>query len=91
MKSDPTKIIEKHPAANHLERAKVISHVQRDDGQWVRHTVMLEGYDVPFRFLRREKYQTLKGARVNVTYYPQAEQVAGIAFEFMKVVRIKKS
>ena len=33
----------------------------------------------------------LQGARVNLTYYPQIEQVAGMEFETMKVVRIRKS
>ena len=39
----------------------------------------------------RKKYKNLKGARVNLTYYAQIETVAGLDFEFMKVVRIKMS
>jgi hypothetical protein len=51
---------------------------------------MVEGCDIPFKFKRKDKYQNLKGARVNITYYPEQEVVAGIAFEVMRVVRIKK-
>jgi hypothetical protein len=34
--------------------------------------------------------QREEGARVNMTYYLEEEIVAGIAFEVMKVVRIKR-
>jgi hypothetical protein len=52
---------------------------------------MIEGYDVPFRFKRQGKYHSLRGARVNLTYYPAQESVAGIDMEVMKVVRVKRS
>jgi hypothetical protein len=52
---------------------------------------MIEGYDVPFRFKRQGKYRTLRGARVNLTYYPTQEMVAGIPVEIMKVVRVKRT
>ena len=52
---------------------------------------MLEGYDVPFKYNRKKQYRTLKGALVNLTYYPQSELVAGMEFEYMKVVRIRRS
>ena len=52
---------------------------------------MLEGYDVPFKYRRKKRYQSLEGAPVNLTYYSQPETVAGIEFEVMKVVRIRKS
>jgi hypothetical protein len=68
---------------------KVMSHVQRNQGDWVLHTVMVEGCTVPFKFKRKSKYQSLKGARVNMTYYPTQETVAGINLDIMKVVRIK--
>jgi hypothetical protein len=45
---------------------------------------------VPFRFKRKGNYQSLKGARVNMTYYTEQEVVGGVTFEVMKVVRIKK-
>lgn len=90
MQSDPKKLVEKNRNLIHSELKKVVSHVQRDDGDWVLHTVMIEGCDVPFKFKRKGVYQSLKGARVNMTYYPEQEIVAGMAFEVMKVVRIKR-
>ncbi|RDV28084.1 hypothetical protein DXV75_03720 [Alteromonas aestuariivivens] len=84
-------LLNRHPSLNHLESRKVSSHVQRPDGEWVRHTLMLEGLDVPFVFRRQKPYRSLIGARVNLTYYRQTEEVAGIEFESMKVVRIKRA
>lgn len=91
MKSDPDKLLKKHEQLNQLNSVKVISHVQRESGDWVINTLMLQGYDVPFKYNRKEKYQSLQGAPVNLTYYAQTENVAGMAFEIMKVVRIRKS
>ncbi len=90
MKSDPQKLTDKNPNLIHSELLKVVSHVQREQGEWILHTVMVEGYDVPFKFKRKGNYQSLKGARVNMTYYPETEKVAGMDFEIMKVVRIKR-
>ena len=90
MQSDPTKLVEKNQDLTHSELMKVISHVQREQGEWVLHTLMVEGCDVPFKFKRQGNYQCLKGARVNMTYYPEMETVVGMDFEVMKVVRIKK-
>ena len=90
MQSDPKKLVEKNQNLIHSELMKVISHSQREKGEWVLHTVMVEGCDAPFKFKRKGNYQSLKGARVNITYYPAQEVVAGINFEFMKVVRIKR-
>lgn len=91
MQSDPKKLIEKHQNLTHSEAVKVTSHVQRGAGDWVLHTLMIEGCDVPFKFKRQGKYKSLKGARVNMTYYPEQETVAGMEFEVMKVVRVKRS
>jgi hypothetical protein len=91
MKSDVDKLLKKNDQLNQLDLVKVISHVQREGDGWVVNTVMLEGYDVPFKYSRKKKYRSLQGAPVNVTYYPQIEQVAGMDFEVMKVVRIRKS
>lgn len=91
MKSDPKKLIAKNENLIHSDLMKVTSHVQREDDDWIVHTVMVEGCDVPFKFKRKDKYQSLKGARVNMTYYPEQEVVAGLNFEVMKVVRIKRS
>lgn len=68
---------------------KVTSHVQREDGDWIINTVMVEGYDVPFKYKRKKLYKNLEGQRVNMTYYAVTEQVAGMDFEVMNVVRIK--
>lgn len=90
MLSDPKKLVGKNKDLTHSELMKVISHVQREQGEWILHTVMVEGCDVPFKFKRKGKYQSLKGARVNMTYYSVQEVVAGMNFEVMKVVRIKR-
>ena len=91
MKSDVNKLLKKNAQLNHLDAVKVISHVQRESGDWVINTLMLEGYDVPFKYSRKEKYRSLKDGQVNLTYYAQTEEVAGIEFESMKVVRIRRS
>jgi len=89
MKSDPDKLLEKHKELTHSDAMKVVSHVQREQGDWILHSLMIEGCDVPFKFKRKGKYKSLKGARVNMTYYSKQETVAGMDFELMKVVRIK--
>ncbi len=91
MKSDVNKLLKKNQQLNQLDAVKVTSHVQRESGDWFINTLMLEGYDAPFKYNRKKKYKDLKGASVNLTYYPQTEQVAGMDFEFMKVVRIRRS
>jgi len=91
MQSDPTKLVKKHQELTHSEMAKVVSHVQRDKDEWIINTVMIEGCEVPFKFKRKQQYQNLKGAVVNITYYPGVEVVAGMNFEIMNVVRIKRS
>ena len=91
MKSDLDKLLKKNEQLNQLDQVKVISHVQREDDGWVRNTLMLDGYDVPFKYSRKKKYRSLQGAPVNLTYYPQTEDIAGMEFEVMKVVRVRKS
>jgi hypothetical protein len=71
--------------------ARVVNHVQREKDGWILNTIMLDGYDVPFKYNRKKLYQSLKGARINLTYYPQSEQVAGMDIEVMKVVRLKRA
>ena len=68
---------------------RVTSHVQREAGDWILNTIMIEGYDVPFKYKRRKVYKNLQGQYVNMTYYPASETVAGMEFEIMKVVRIR--
>lgn len=69
----------------------VVSHVQRKSDEWFLNTLMIDGYDVPFKYKRTKRYKDLKGQRVNLTYYPETETVAGMEFEIMKVVRVKVS
>lgn len=83
------KLLKTHHQLTHSEMVKVVSHVQRDNKEWVLNTVMIEGCDVPFKYKRKKLYKNLQGHRVNLTYYPVNEIVAGIEFETMKVVRIK--
>ena len=89
--SEPEKLIKKHEKLTHSDMLKVTSHVQREAGKWIINTLMVEGCDVPFRYKRQEQYKNLKGQRVNLTYYPTKELVAGIEMEIMNVVRIKVS
>lgn len=91
MKSDVDKLLEKHQQLNQLDAVKVVSHVQRKSDGWIPNTVMIDGYDVPFKYRRKTAYRSLQGARVNLTYYPQKESIAGMDIEVMKVVRIKKA
>ena len=90
-KSDVDKLLDKHDNLTHSEELSVISHVQRKDDGWFMNTLMTEGSDVPFKFRRKKEYKNLTGARVNLTYYPITEEIAGMEFEAMKVVRIKVS
>lgn len=89
MEKQVKKLVETHQQLVHSKGVKVVSHVQREDDDWILHTLMLEGIDVPFKYKRKKRYRSLKGARVNLTYYPESETVAGMEFEYMKVVRIR--
>ena len=89
MKTDVDKLLAKRRQLNHLESIKVVSHKQRNDDGWFLNSIMLDGYEVPFKYRRKQKYRDLKNAYVNVTYYPIIEVVAGMEFETMKVVRIR--
>ncbi len=83
------KLLKTHQKLNHSECMKVTSHVQRDTKEWVLNTLLIEGYEVPFKYKRKTRYKNIEGQRVNLTYYPKIEMVAGIEMEVMKVVRIK--
>lgn len=89
MKSEADKLLARHQKLVHTEMAKVSSHVQREAGEWIINTVMIEGCETPFKFRRKRQYRDLRGARVNLTYYADVEQVAGIEMEVMTVVRIR--
>jgi len=75
----------------HSRMQKVESHVQRQKDDWIQNTVLLAGYDVPFKYKRQKMYKSLKGARVDLIYYPSMEKVAGLNFEVMNVVKINRS
>jgi hypothetical protein len=89
--SDVNRLLKKHQQLNQLDMAIVVSHVQRDKDDWVLNTIMLDGYDVPFRYRRRTVYKSLKGARVNLTYYAETQSIGGVNFEMMNIVRIRRS
>ncbi len=89
MNSDPEALIKKHKQLVHSEMQKVSSHVQREDGDWTMNTLMIDGCSAPFKYRRKKNYKSLQGQRVNLTYYPSIEVVAGFNIEIMKVVRIK--
>lgn len=84
-------LLDRHNELTHTNECKVESHVQRRRGDWFINTLMIEGYDVPFRYKRKQKYRSLQGAKVNLTYYATRETVAGMHLEVMNVVRIKRS
>lgn len=89
MTAEAKDLLKKHEALTHSEMQKVTSHVQRKSGEWMLNTLMIDGYDVPFKYKRKKHYKNLQGARVNLTYYPAQERIAGIDFEIMNVVRVR--
>ena len=68
---------------------KVASHVQREEGDWIINTLMVEGCEAPFKYKRKRAYKSLQGQRVNLTYYPGTESVAGFELEVMNIVRVR--
>ena len=91
MKSPVNNLLKNHEKLTHSDMMKVESHVQREAGEWLINTLMIEGITVPFKYKRKKLYKNLKGQRVNLTYYPAVEEVAGFKIEVMNVVRIKVS
>jgi len=91
MKSPVDKLLKKHQKLNQSDMMKVESHVQRESGEWIINTLMIEDCLVPFKYKRKKMYKNLKGQRVNLTYYTDMENVAGMEVEVMSVVRIKVS
>ncbi|MES9831037.1 MAG: hypothetical protein ABW157_17435 [Candidatus Thiodiazotropha sp. LLP2] len=91
MKSPVDKLLKAHQKLVHSEMKKVVSHRQRESGEWFINTLLIEGVDTPFKYKRKQQYKSLEGQRVNLTYYPDKEAVAGIDMEIMRVVRIKVS
>ena len=89
MQTDPEKLLKKHAQLVHSDMVKVTSHVQREKGDWFLNALMIEGCEIPFKYKRTKKYKNLQGQRVNMTYYPSTESVAGMECEVMNVVRIR--
>jgi hypothetical protein len=89
MKSPLKKLLKTHEKLNQSDMMKVESHVQRESGEWFINTLVIEGCSVPFKYKRKKMYKNLKGQRVNLTYYPDSENVAGMEMEVMNIVRIK--
>lgn len=91
MSKDIEKLVIKHEKLTHSDMRKVVSHAQRQAGDWIINTVIIEGCETPFRYKRKKKYKNLRGARVNLTYYPATENIGGMEMDVMKVVRIRLS
>ena len=89
MQTEPEKLLKRHRQLVHSDMLKVISHVQRGEGDWIVNTLMVEGCTAPFRFRRKQACRNIKGQRVNLTYYADSETVGGMEFEVMNVVRIR--
>ncbi|RHW75589.1 hypothetical protein [Colwellia sp. RSH04] len=88
-KNASKKLLAKHKQLIQTDNIKVVSHVQREVDEWFLNTIMIENTNVPFKYKRKKLYKTLQGQRVNMTYYPDSENVAGFDIEIMSVVRIK--
>lgn len=88
-KSQVDTLLKSHPNLTHSQNVKVVSHVQRKQDEWIINTIMLDNTQVPFKYKRKKRYLDLSGARVNLTYYPATESIAGFDIEVMNVVRIK--
>jgi len=73
----------------HCELMQVTSHVQRFNGECMLNTLMMDGYDCPFKYRRKAKYRNLKGKQVDLSYYPTIEVIADFEVKIMKVVQIK--
>nr|WP_283103753.1 hypothetical protein [Shewanella gelidii] len=83
-------MLEKHEQLTHSEGMKVVSHTQREEGDWVLQTLMIEGCSAPFKYKRTKRFRSLEGQKVNLTYYPSTQTVAGFDVEVMNVVRVKR-
>jgi hypothetical protein len=89
MKSPVDTMLQKHNQPVRCELMQVASHVQRFNGECMLNTLIMDGYDCPFKYCRKYKYQNLKGKRVALSYYPTIEIIAGFEVGIMKVVQIK--
>ena len=74
---------------NFLNMETVLSNKEIDNVNIKRNSDFVD--ILTFNIERKQEYKDLKGARVNITYYPSVEVVAGMDFEIMNVVRIKRA
>lgn len=89
MKNDVDKLLKKHQQLTQSDFRRVLSHVQRQQEEWFINTLLIEDCETPFKYKRKQKYRDITGQRVNLTYYPDVESVAGMEFDIMRVVRLK--
>ncbi|GGB63172.1 hypothetical protein K8B83_12080 [Shewanella inventionis] len=90
MKPVPEALLKKHANLVQTEGVTVISHTQREIGDWVLQTLMIENCDVPFKYKRPKRFKSLQGQKVNLIYYPSKEVIAGFEIEIMQVVRVRR-
>jgi hypothetical protein len=90
MNSSADELLKKHPNLVHSEDMIVLSHTQRQEGDWYLNTLMLKGYDVPFKYKRTKKFRSLLDQKVNITYYPEEQVVAGFKLEIMQIIRLRR-
>ena len=57
MKRSIDKLLKKNSELNQLDFVKVLSHVQRETNGWILNTLLLDGYDVPFKYRRKQAYR----------------------------------
>lgn len=81
--------LQQHDQLVHGELMQVASHVQRFNGECMINTLMMDGYDSPFKYGRKNKCRNLKGKQVDLSYYPSTEVIADFEMKIMKVVQIK--
>lgn len=92
MLTNPDKLLKKHTELIHSDNMKIVTHTQREKDGWFINSIMLENCEVPFKYKRKQRYKALtKGQRVNLTYYRSQEEISGLQFDMMNVIRIKIS
>jgi len=90
MKTTLDKKLKEHDALIHSEALTVVSHIQREQDDWVINTIMINDVNVPFKYKRKKMYKSLVKSQVNISYYCATESIAGFEIDVMNVVRIKR-
>ncbi|MEJ1357958.1 MAG: hypothetical protein RNU03_10715 [Candidatus Sedimenticola sp. (ex Thyasira tokunagai)] len=55
MKSPVDKLLNEHKELIHSDHQKVLSHVQREEGEWFINTVLIDGCTAPFKYKRKKE------------------------------------